>query len=116
VRSNGLSASSKWLLLTAGGVHLETFFLFLLDGGSFAKIEIFPLTLPSPASRLDPTRGGEYTYQNRKEIPSPLRGSVALREKGRHSGGSRNPVFDFIQFFKTLDARFRWHDELRHSL
>jgi hypothetical protein len=24
--------------------------------------------------------------------------------------------FDFIQFFKTLDASFRWHDEIRHSL
>jgi hypothetical protein len=36
-------------------------------------------------------------------------------EKGRHSGESRNPVFDFIQFFKILDARFRWRDELKHS-
>jgi hypothetical protein len=33
-----------------------------------------------------------------------------------HSGESRNPVFDFIHFFEILDARFRWHDELRHSL
>jgi hypothetical protein len=49
-------------------------------------------------------------------LSSPARDCVVLREKGRHSGGSRNPVFDFIQFFKTLDARFRWHDELRHSL
>jgi hypothetical protein len=37
---------------------------------------------------------------------------VAIGKKSRHSGESRNPVFDFIQFFEILDARFRWHDEL----
>ena len=48
--------------------------------------------------------------------PSPVEDCVATGGKIRHSGEGRNPVFDFIQIFEILDARFRWHDELRHSL
>jgi hypothetical protein len=39
-----------------------------------------------------------------------------MREKGRHSGESRNPVAVLLNNSIFLDARFRGHDELRHSL
>ena len=49
-------------------------------------------------------------------LPSPARDCVAIRKTCCHSRASGNPLFDFIQIFETLDARFRGHDELRHSL
>jgi hypothetical protein len=48
--------------------------------------------------------------------PFPVRDCVVIRKKSCHSRASGNPVFDFIQIFEFLDARFREHDELRHSL
>ena len=57
-------------------------------------------------------------------LPSPLRRLCRNQGKGPSLGprikygvnSSRNPVFDFIQFLEILDARFRWHDKLGHSL
>ena len=48
--------------------------------------------------------------------PSPSRDCVAIGKDSRHSGESRNPVAVLLNNSIFLDASFRWHDELRHSL
>jgi hypothetical protein len=49
-------------------------------------------------------------------IPSPLESLCRNEKKAHHSRGSGNPVAVIIEQFHILDASFRWHDELRHSL
>jgi hypothetical protein len=63
---NALSASSKWLVLSAEWCPSGNLvFPLPLDGGSFGKIEIFPLTLPSPA------RGEGKHIEIEKKFPPP---------------------------------------------
>jgi len=54
-----------------------------LEKGSCEKIEIFPLTLPSPA------RGEGKNIEIHREIPSPL--------MGEGQGGGENGIFSHLQ-------------------